>query len=403
LTTEIFAIEPINWNNKTQDANDTMTFHLVAPKDSSNVAYRNLIINKQHKYGDGSFEFLKVKDYVFDGALFTNVIFEETEFYNCSFRNADFNGCSGIYLCNEGNDLTDAVIHIDDYGDVYNHHSIVNVKENKSCLFGYAETIRQTKSYKIGNLSGTNIILDKGISDARHFRKPFLSANYRYSDIDLSGFLLINTTIQCLSPNSKLDNARIRYADFDRIQLKQLYSTFDYKNNAILGVKFGNSDFENADFKNKNFAGCDFSSRIFDSQNPYTGCNLKNANFTDAIISNCNFGNSNFTLEQLKTTASFKSKELTGVSFQRFDFNNVNLSGFNLAGSIFYSDSNFKDTNFTDAIITNTSWFNIGKKDFDTLTLEQIKSTWNYKNNYMRGIKLPDNIQKELNKEKTPN
>jgi uncharacterized protein YjbI with pentapeptide repeats len=81
-----------------------------------------------------------------------------------------------------------------------------------------------------------------------------------------------------------------------------------------------------------------------------------------------------------------------------FDFSGVDLSGLNLSGCCFHN-VNLKNTNFTDAIITNSNLGCYNDKDC-FITIEQIKSIWNYKNNYMREITLPPNLQKALDTEK---
>ncbi|MDR1477930.1 MAG: pentapeptide repeat-containing protein, partial [Planctomycetaceae bacterium] len=71
----------------------------------------------------------------------------------------------------------------------------------------------------------------------------------------------------------------------------------------------------------------------------------------------------------------------------------LNLSQFNLTGCQFLGD--LTDVNFTDAVIS--------KCDFgwlSNITIDQIKSTWNYKTGRMNGIKLPEEIQKTLDAEK---
>ena len=49
----------------------------------------------------------------------------------------------------------------------------------------------------------------------------------------------------------------------------------------------------------------------------------------------------------------------------------------------------------TDSVITDCDF-----TDFKGLTLENVKSTWNYKHGRMEGIKLPEEIQKALDAEK---
>ena len=61
--------------------------------------------------------------------------------------------------------------------------------------------------------------------------------------------------------------------------------------------------------------------------------------------------------------------------------------------------SDLTGADFRDAVISNVDF---GSRDFACkgLTLEQIKSTWNYKNGRMTEIVLPEEIADALQKEK---
>jgi uncharacterized protein YjbI with pentapeptide repeats len=98
--------------------------------------------------------------------------------------------------------------------------------------------------------------------------------------------------------------------------------------------------------------------------------------------------------EQLYTTESYKNGTINYTCLMNDDFTKVNFSKMNLTGCRFYKDTNFQDADFTDAVISDC--------DFEKvigLTYEQIKSTWNYKNNRMDDIKLPKEIKSQLNNE----
>ena len=98
-----------------------------------------------------------------------------------------------------------------------------------------------------------------------------------------------------------------------------------------------------------------------------------------------------FLKEQLLSTQNYQmgvfvgircGADFTGVDFSLMRFTNCSLSG------------NFLNTNFTDSVITNSRIFG------DNFTVDQIKSTWNYKHGRMEGIKLPEEIQQALDAEK---
>jgi uncharacterized protein YjbI with pentapeptide repeats len=88
---------------------------------------------------------------------------------------------------------------------------------------------------------------------------------------------------------------------------EQLYSTASYKLKDLTGVQFGHSssyiDFSDGNFANQSLTGASFFA------------DFSNANFSDAIIRNAGLFGSTFTKEQLYSTASYKNKDLTGISF----------------------------------------------------------------------------------------
>ncbi|MDR1480760.1 MAG: pentapeptide repeat-containing protein [Planctomycetaceae bacterium] len=204
---------------------------------------------------------------------------------------------------------------------------------------------------------------------------------------DLSNFNLMFSKILQIT-NANLDNALIRGAEMS-ISLEQLYSTYDYNHGKLVDMQFNECNFENGKFTKINFAGTTFGK----------GCNLKNADFTDSKISWVSFDSKqNVTVDQIKSTTDFKNKKLLHVTIHGVDFSNVDLSGFDLSGSRFRG-CNFRNVNCTDAVVTDC---NLSLCE-PPVSIAQMKSTWNYKNNYMRGIILPEKIQKELDAEKQKN
>ncbi|MDR2642847.1 MAG: pentapeptide repeat-containing protein [Planctomycetaceae bacterium] len=115
------------------------------------------------------------------------------------------------------------------------------------------------------------------------------------------------------------------------------------------------------------------------------------------------------TKDQLYTTKSYKNGFISKSRFFDADFSHANLSNMNLTGCRFFK-CDFKDADFTNSVINNCSFgisakesgYNVNNPHLESknLSIEQIKSTWNYKNNRMDGIKLPEEIQKALDAEK---
>ncbi|MDR1480757.1 MAG: pentapeptide repeat-containing protein [Planctomycetaceae bacterium] len=223
-----------------------------------------------------------------------------------------------------------------------------------------------------------------------------------------------------------------------------------------VGIGFGyfkmsNCNFRGANLRKAQFELCNLEKSNFTKTNladvTFYDCNLNKCNFEDAEIKNTRFDDDsylyspyehlgrpcvcsydkkitvkpvreglpvrligplpaekNMTAEQLKSTASYKRKELLSIGLGFSDLSGVDFSRFNLTGSSFMGS--LQNANFTDAVITGCSFGGCysPKCDFSTLktnlTIEQIKSTWNYKTNNMTGIKLPAEIQKALDAEK---
>ena len=182
-----------------------------------------------------------------------------------------------------------------------------------------------------------------------------------------------------------------------RITKEQLLSTDSFQKKNLSGISLNVNDLSNVDFSG------------FDMKHSSFGRNLAGCRFDDTQVEGAHLPGFNlFSIEQFQSTWDFKHKTLIGVSLE-LDLAGLDLSRFNLTKCTFESRTNFKDVDFTDAVITQCH-FNGG----NNLTLEQIKSTWNYKtgnmaqgkwtgSNHVRGIKLPKEIQDALDAEKEAN
>lgn len=192
---------------------------------------------------------------------------------------------------------------------------------------------------------------------------------------------------------SKCDftNARIYGAFFgnDSITFEQLASTLDFKQRGLrvrlsIGGKTATALSGKWDFSQISLKGSDLS------------CPPPDADFTDARIGGCTIRNG-LTRPQLYSTTSYKQGNLTGLRLVWSDLSGCDLSGMNLTGC-FFSHCKFAGTNFEDAVITD-AWFVTDKRtaESDCLSVDQIKSTWNYKHGHMEGIRLPEQVAQALN------
>ena len=175
---------------------------------------------------------------------------------------------------------------------------------------------------------------------------------------------------------------------------KQLESTFSFKQKFLTGIYFSGSDLSGIDFSGFTLRKMGFG-----------GATITNCTFTDAVIEECTLGNekSRITLEQLQSTRNFKDGHLINMRLNiEWPEELADFSGMNLTGCFFgpnvnrtLGTENQAKVNLTDSVITNCDF-----RKFKGITLENIKSTWNYKHNRMEGIQLPEEIQKALDAEK---
>ena len=186
-------------------------------------------------------------------------------------------------------------------------------------------------------------------------------------------------------PDSDFTDADICETKSLRINAEQLQSTRSFKNKALWNTNFWSCEFSNVDFSNFNLTGVEFDD-----------VKLSGCNFTNAHIEKVKFGTP-ITKEQLASTASFQSKELIMVKFRQSDFSSMDFSSFNMTGAEFRY-VNLASADFAGAIISRCDFYLAVN-----LTLDLIKSTWNYKVGRMEGIQLPKHIQDALDAEKKAN
>ena len=128
---------------------------------------------------------------------------------------------------------------------------------------------------------------------------------------------------------------------------------------------------------------------------------VSNADITDALIwKNLCFNNCvGLSPEQLKSTANWKNRMYNfSLSNTELDLSNEDFSGFVFQGGGSLGSGSVAGANFTDARFGED--FNM--ENCRDLSIDQIKSTWNYKNNVMT-MKLPKEIADQLQTEKETN
>jgi uncharacterized protein YjbI with pentapeptide repeats len=175
-----------------------------------------------------------------------------------------------------------------------------------------------------------------------------------------------------------------------------ILQTASYKKNNLTGVIVDDFGFPNR--ATIDFSNCDLSyAKLCGGINHII--DLRNCNLTNSKLRSTALGQ--ITKEQLYTTQSYKNRIINNVTFNKVDLTDAMLNDLKLIDCIFgraespISKCSFKNANLTNSDISNCDFTNV-----INLSIDQIKSTWNYKNNRMDGIKLPEEIQKILDAEK---
>jgi uncharacterized protein YjbI with pentapeptide repeats len=110
--------------------------------------------------------------------------------------------------------------------------------------------------------------------------------------------------------------------------------------------------------------------------------------FTDARLTDVTA--CGLTGRQLAQTANFRQKRYVGLrladaNFEKYDFSSAFLTRCN------FSKIDFTDADFTDAVLYDCEF-----RDVEGLTLEQLKSTWNWKSNSLDLASFDDALQAQI-------
>ena len=216
-------------------------------------------------------------------------------------------------------------------------------------------------------------------SSSSFYQSDFLNTDF--VDCDFSGATFANaclgTVRGCNFQNAVIKNTAVS------LNAEQLLSTSNYKRKGFIGFQTYGQDYSGISFAGFNLTYCYFS-----------GCNLTDCDFTDATIEGAHLSDLSLRVEQLLVTSDFKNRFVKEITFGGVWPEHV----VDLSKTVFidcaFTGSGAK-IDLTDSVISGCSFFTFGG-----LTIENVKSTWNYKNNQMENVRLPKSIQEALNAEK---
>lgn len=246
-----------------------------------------------------------------------------------------------------------------------------------------------TASYKAKNLSG--VILDE-----------LDLSNGNFSGVNLTSAGLWHAILADANfTNANLSSADLSYATLTNVGFTNANLAGAWLHDATSA----NADFTDASLVNTYLADADFTDADFTRANltsaSLLSATLTGADFTDAVIIGAHFDYSNLTLSQLRSTASYKEKNLSGVGLSKLDLSNENFSDFNLSSaylssatlmnvdftradlsSAYLGYTTLTNADFTDAVIIGADFYS------SDLTLSQLRSTASYKEKNLSGVGL---------------
>jgi uncharacterized protein YjbI with pentapeptide repeats len=262
------------------------------------------------------------------------------------------------------------------------------------------DQIRSTRSYKLKDLSACQIVA--GVHEKEHY--SYKNLTIKPVAVDLREFDLRDATFVAGDfTECDFRDAVITGATFVRSILTpaQIMSTKRYVMDPELDVSTGSMYANPARqlVARNGYADIGFSLVDLSSWD-FTNADLRGARFHDAKLDGVSFVGADIsgaefwksiTQEQLLSTKSYKEGNLASTMFVWLDLSKMDFSRRILAGARFvYCDLSRAD--FTDAVITEADFRYLD----DPPTVEQIKSTWNYKHGRMGGIFLPRQLQDAL-------
>ncbi len=389
---------------------------------------------------DAYFGFTTLTDADLSGANLRDVYFRSAELTNTNFTDADIRGA--YFFPTTGIGLTTSQLYTT---ASYQTGDLTGTRLEKMDVTGgnFSEYNLHRTSFFLATLKNANLT-DANL-DSAHFGSADLT------DADLGNANLANANFSdALLQDADLTGAEIGGANFSStsdsgFSAVQLYSTASYQSGNLAGINFTDNALTALNFRDQNLAGADFIRSTL-SNVDFTNANLTDASFYEATLTTGNFDNAiingssfnstttnGFTAEQLYSTASYQTKnlsdvelmdneligwdfgeqklanatfyrsDLTGANFGSADlpdagFNDANLLNANLEGA------NLTDASFSRAILNNANLANakILEADFSWATStgfspQHLYSTSSYQQSDLSGVRFDRNTMSGWN------
>lgn len=189
------------------------------------------------------------------------------------------------------------------------------------------------------------------------------------------------------APGMRLEGASLGFADLRGADLVGGYfASTNFHDAHLGGADLRGANLRSTSLQNANFSGADL-----------TGSELVYANLQGAVLEGAQILRANFqsasgggggpTNEQIYSTASYRAKNLSGVTFQYNDLRDWDFSGQDLTGADFLR-AKLGGAILDNAIVTRTNFHDgLG----EGISKEQLYSTANYRARDLSGIRLGNN------------
>ncbi len=239
---------------------------------------------------------------------------------------------------------------------------------------------------------GETVIFSKQGFQTDYTRANFTGANLTSACFEEATLTDVNFTNANLS-SANLTYARLTDVDFTDATIKgtsffltgfaerQLQSTKSYKEKDLSGINLGGKDLSGWNFNGQNLSSASFSQATLTGAD-FTDATIKGADFSDTV-----YVGEGFTEAMLKSTKSYKEKDLSGINLGFNNLSGWNFNGQNLSSASF-SQAKLIGADFTDATIKGANFVDAVSEGF---TEAMLKSTKSYKEGDLSHINFSDN------------
>ena len=349
-----------------------------------------------------------LRNAVFDGCDLDGVLF-----YQCNLSGASFRDTR---LC--GMNITDCqIVKADFRGALIN--GVVGMSGGLTSppqsrwphdMYLSEEQLTSTRSYKVRDLS--RCVISQYDRTSPH--RP--AYNLQSANLE-AAYLAHGDFSRCDLSNARIDGISIVCCE---LAFSQLASTSNFRSaRALRGAHLADVRISGR----ADFSGIDLNGTVF------SRVSADDFDFTDADITKCAFL-STIGKDQLHRTQNFKRGQLWQMHFEGLDLSGCDLSNMDLTRTQFVgcdftraslagtclNGSQFRGCAFSyatleSAVISHARFaedrreyiFRQRFPDSTGLTVDQIKSTWNYRDNRMEGIVLPKELTEQLGKKRGEN